>query len=153
MNIRKFLGLIVKALEKNGNGYHGGRPYSLFYVPAIQCKDGFTVSLQIHNGAYASSENGYRAKGYDWQTVEFGFPNMGEELLMPYAECGAETPDDVMGQVGSVPMDVVEKMLEKHGGVDWFKTTGVKNIPKFLKKVDLMSPEKRLDIFGLKAKK
>ena len=45
-----------------------------FYCPRVFAKDGFNVSLQIQNGNYCSSENGYRKFGHTWEEVEFGFP-------------------------------------------------------------------------------
>ena len=46
-----------------------------FFCPRIVCNDGFSISLQIHNSNYCSSENGYRTLGHTMETVEFGFPN------------------------------------------------------------------------------
>jgi hypothetical protein len=113
-----------------------------FYCPRVYAKDGFNVSLQIHYGNYCSSENGYRELGHSMQTVEFGFPSANEEAMFEYAEgygCpeyiydeveGHEIPFDISKfditeEVGSIPLDVMEAVFKKHGGIDWEKTISV----------------------------
>lgn len=114
--------------------------YTYFYCPRVYAKDGFNVSLQINNGNYCESENGYRKLGKNWIRVEFGYPSENEPLMWEYSEMweqsnydtdddgnSIETPFDlskfdVTGTVGSIPIDVMEKVFEKHGGVDWEKS-------------------------------
>jgi len=105
----------------------------LFYCPRVYAKDGFNVSLQIHNGNYCESENGYRKLGKEWIKVEFGFPSENEILMHPYSEMYGyddnyeeledKTAFNVMGTVGSIPVSVMEEVFEKHGGIDWVKST------------------------------
>lgn len=104
-------------------GYGNKMTYdnTYFFCPRIVCNDGFSISLQIHNGHYCSSENGYRTLGHTMETVEFGFPNQDEELLKEYAEY----PEDVTTTVGRLPIDVAQQIIDKHGGIDWDKTVSV----------------------------
>ena len=45
----------------------------------IVCKDGFTMSVQAHHGAYCSPRIDDAAK---YTSVEVGFPSQPESLLM-----------------------------------------------------------------------
>lgn len=83
-------------------------------TPRIFCKDGFNISIQNRYMNYCGSENGVRSFGLDWKTVEWGFPS--EEL-----------PDEEKynseGDVGGyVPMEVMDELLESHGGIDYEET-------------------------------
>lgn len=101
---------------------------TLFYCPIVFAKDGFHVSLQIHHGNYCSSENGYRMLGHTMEKVEFGSPSENEELLHEYSEMYGANEDetfDVTGKVGSIPVEILEKVFEKHGGIDWDKTISI----------------------------
>lgn len=114
-----------------------------FYCPIVYAMDGFNVSLQIHHGNYCSSENGYRELGHSMQDVEFGFPSQNEEVMFEYAEGYGlpkytfdengeynETPFnvslfDITKEVGSIPLDIMEAVFEKHGGIDWNRTISI----------------------------
>ena len=77
----------------------------------VKCADGFTVSVQggtpFHYCQPRELCNYYEA-------VELGFPSCREESIMEYAE----TAEDPTGTVyAMVPIDVVEKLIEKHGGM------------------------------------
>ena len=102
----------------------------MFYCPVIYAKDGFHISLQIHNGNYCSSENGYRQFGLTMTEVEFGFPSEEVEALKEYAE----SPDNLTQTVGNVPIDVVQKILNDKGGIDWGKTLDESNLKRFIPK-------------------
>ena len=98
-----------------------------FNCPRIHAKDGFNVSLQINNGNYCESENGYRQFGYTWKYVEFGFPSQYDELFVPYAE----EESNITEIVGSIPLKVLEEIFEKHGVIDWETTLSVENMKSF----------------------
>jgi len=104
-------------------GYDNKMTYdnTWFFCPRVVCNDGFSISLQIHNGNYCSSENGYRTLGHTIETVEFGYPNQDEELLKEYAEC----PESLTQTVGRLPIDVAQQIIDKHGGINWDKTVSV----------------------------
>lgn len=88
-----------------------------FIIPKIFCKDGFRVSVQVHNGTYCASENGYREFGLDWREVEWGYPS--EPLTDK--KYNSEDPDGT-SVGGYVPIEVMEELIEQHGGID-LKTT------------------------------
>ena len=73
--------------------------------PCIYCYDGFAMSVQDHENAYATPGS----------TSEIGFPTKEEPLIKEYAE----DPDDLTGTVyPHVPNEIVEQVIIKHGGVD-----------------------------------
>lgn len=137
MNLTLFFRLIVMSifqLEKRGvKSPYGDEKLNynntFFFCPTIYAKDGFSVSLQIHNGNYCHSENGYRKFGHTWENVEFGFPSEIEPLMVEYAE----EPDNLTNTVGNIPVSVMEEVFAKHGGIDWDTTLSVENFNKFLK--------------------
>ena len=76
----------------------------------VRCKDGFTMSVQASEYHYCIPRN----NDGPWTHVEVGFPSDREELLMPYAE-DSEHPTETV--YAYVPVEVVEKVIEKHGGL------------------------------------
>lgn len=71
----------------------------------IQCKDGFEMSIQAGARVYCEPQiNG--AKWYD--SVEIGYPNMKEELL---------PEQEVQDVWGYVPVELVDKIILKHGDI------------------------------------
>lgn len=78
-------------------------------LPVI-CKDGFTVSIQGGTEFHYCSP---RMHCCEFESVELGFPSQYDELIEEYAE-----DDNYTGTVyGFVPIEVVEKLIEKHGGI------------------------------------
>jgi hypothetical protein len=77
----------------------------------VKCKDGFQVSVQASRGHYCvpKSDTG------PWTHVEAGYPSQEEELLMPYIESGAADPTSSVYPY--VPMEIINQIAEKHGGV------------------------------------
>ena len=78
---------------------------------AVTCADGFSMSVQGHQGGYCSP----RIDGADrYESVEVGFPSEEEPLLMPYCE----DPTDPTGTVYAyVPSHTVTTVIAKHGGM------------------------------------
>lgn len=131
-----FFRLIVSSIFQKRN-YND----TLFYCPCIHAMDGFNVSLQIHNSNYANSENGYRTLGHTYKEVEFGFPSHNEPLMFEYSECYAynsvkEAVEDnynICKSVGIIPIEIMEKVFQKHGGINWQKTISIEHFNKFVK--------------------
>lgn len=94
-------------------------------MPYIVCKDGFSISLQVSNSNYCGSENGYQRFGYEWKTIEFGFPSEEEELLKEFAD-----NEDVCNSVGCITIELAEEVLAKHGGIDLDRTLSKENLEK-----------------------
>ena len=78
--------------------------------PAIECADGFTMSVQASDTHYCEP----RFIDGPYSKVEVGFPSAEEDLLMPFAE-SPEAPTKTI--YGWVPVEVVEQVIEKHGGM------------------------------------
>lgn len=79
--------------------------------PVTECADGFTISVQASEYHYCSP----RITGANqYEKVELGFPNMEEPLIADYAE----DSDDLIHTVYRyVPIEVVNKLIEKHSGI------------------------------------
>lgn len=76
-----------------------------------KCADGFEVSIQASEFHYSAPRDN---SGQYWE-VELGFPNMEPtEEVAQYAE----DKNDLTGTVyGYVPIELVDAMLEAHGGL------------------------------------
>lgn len=155
MNLTLFFRLVVMSIfqsqvtydKKNYTTEQMSYDNQLFFCPKVFAKDGFNISLQIHNGNYCSSENGYRELGHTFNEVEFGFPSEDDVLLHVHSEMYGyggwdendnEIPFDpstftAVGRVGRIPVSVLEELFEKRGGIDWEKTISVEQFNKFLK--------------------
>lgn len=90
----------------------------MFFIPRIYCKDGFNISIQVHNGNYCGSENGTRTFGLDWKLVEWGFPSEHIDGKKYNAESSPTT--NSVG--GYVEVGLIDELCEKHGGIDLAKT-------------------------------
>lgn len=156
MNLTLFFRLITMSIfqsqvvyDKISSYGRGKMSYDnqLFYCPRVIAKDGFDVSLQIHNGNYCSSNNGYRTLGDTIINVEFGFPSMNEPLMFKYSEGYGysnqydengeklpfdESTFDITNSVGSIPILVMEEVFSKHGGIDWNATISINTFEKFI---------------------
>ena len=77
----------------------------------VVCADGFSMSVQAHETAYCSPRRDY---ANPYTSVEVGFPNREEPLLLEYAE----EPDQPTATVYAwVPVQVVTTVIAKHGGI------------------------------------
>lgn len=103
MNVRQFLAITFDAKKE----YLVRKP--------IFCNDGFNVSVQASNGHYCSP----RINTDKYLSVELGFPSEEEILIKEYAENKKDLTQTVYGWT---PIEVVEEVIEKHGGIDIDKT-------------------------------
>jgi hypothetical protein len=89
-----------------------------FLLPRVFCNDGFNISIQVNHGNYCASENGIRSFGLDWKLVEWGFPSEEIDAEKFNAEDTTTT-----GSVGAyVEIELMEELINKHGGIDLMKT-------------------------------
>lgn len=109
MNIRDFLKRTYK-VDRYGLQY--GRPH-------IYCKDGFKMSVQAGRSLYCTPRTGLESGEYT--TVEIGYPNREEELILNYAEAPHIPKKTVYPYV---PTELVDQVIEKHGGIDEAATFG-----------------------------
>ena len=81
-------------------------------TPRLECADGFSISIQASDSTYCTPRvtlddvSGYSA-------FELGFPTELDELIEPFQECG----EGIAGVFPYVPREVVEQLIEKHGGI------------------------------------
>lgn len=108
--------------------------------PHITCADGFTVSIQASETHYCEPRITQYYDGKHWQkeildrwgmrgsgefesedsftpyeSVEIGYPSVVEPDILDYAEDGDDPTNTVYA---CVPVEIVDKVLEKHGGIE-----------------------------------
>ena len=97
---------VIEFLESS---FDPSNPYLVRH--RICCKDGFSISVQGGTEFHYCSP---RRHCNQYIEVELGFPSAADPLLEDYAE----DPSDPTGTVyGYVPIEVVESLVEKHGGM------------------------------------
>jgi hypothetical protein len=80
--------------------------------PPLLCIDGFSVSIQANSSAYCYPRED-NCKLYE--NVELGYPSKFDDLIYEWAEDDSAPCRTVYGYV---PVDVVNRLIEKHGGYD-----------------------------------
>lgn len=113
MKTNDFINAMLSMLGINGQNYQ----FNYFHLPRIYCKDGFSISVQVNEGSYSGSENGYRKFGNEWKLVEWGFPSEAIDSVKYNSES-----EDTIGSVGSVEIELIDELLESHGGIDILAT-------------------------------
>nr|DAG29222.1 MAG TPA: hypothetical protein [Caudoviricetes sp.] len=79
--------------------------------PPIVCPDGFKISVQASKFHYCSPRID---NALEYTKVELGFPNQVDDSIIKYAE---DEDSPLKTVYGYVPIDVVEKLIKKHGGI------------------------------------
>lgn len=74
------------------------------------CKDGFSISVQASKLHYCEPR---KDKAWPYNSVELGFPSELDDLIEEFAE-DDDTTDTVYPYV---PIEIVNKLIEKHGGI------------------------------------
>ena len=79
--------------------------------PAIKCKDGFTMSVQVSKDHHCTprSDNG------PYSHVEVGYLAQYEPALIPYAEFKNKPLNNTL--FNNVPVAIVNALIAKHGGL------------------------------------
>ena len=78
--------------------------------PRVHCADGFSVSVQASQHHYCRPRIDSAEK---YNAVELGYPSAADDLITDYAEDNSYT-DTVYGYV---PVEIVDRLIEKHGGI------------------------------------
>ena len=95
---------ILDYMKANRNKDHS------WLTKRIECNDGFSISVQGSEFAYCKP----REPDADYYEVECGFPSEKPDLIMGYAE----RPEDPTGTVyGYVPINLVQELIDLHGGI------------------------------------
>ena len=88
--------------------------------PRVVCNDGFSVSVQAGlYGAYydeVSVIHGLDLGFVCYRSVELGYPSVDDPIIHDYME---DLSSDVYPYV---PVEIVEQLIQKHGGINWDKT-------------------------------
>ena len=105
-----------KYMSVRKHSYLDGDVATITRNPLVVCKDGFVMSVQVGESLY-SSPRSYTTE--DYAEAEVGFPSERESLLEAYVEGYCDEDDDYTDMVYPyVPCDLIDKVIEKHGGVD-----------------------------------
>ena len=83
--------------------------------PRIICNDGFSMSVQGSEYHYCSP----RKNKNEYYEMEIGFPSKREQLILNYAEQKHKPKKTVYGYV---PVNLIDEVIKKHGGIDKEKT-------------------------------
>lgn len=78
----------------------------------LKCVDGFTMSVQGSEYSYSCPRRNGEATQYS--EMEIGFPNEKESLILEYSE-QPEIPTETV--YGYVPVELIQKVIDKHGGL------------------------------------
>lgn len=79
--------------------------------PRLYCNDGYSISVQASWVHYCKPRlNGVQ----DYESVELGYPSMEDELINEYSEDDSDYTNTVYGYV---PIEIVEELINKHGGI------------------------------------
>jgi hypothetical protein len=113
MNVNDYLAKTYK--ERRVYTFDGRTHIDIEVRPRVVCADGYSVSIQASENHYCSPRvTFYPLRCWNhYDEVELGYPNMVEEELLEYAD-GEDPLDSVYG---FVPVTLVDKILEKHGGI------------------------------------
>lgn len=118
MKTNDFINAFLKMLGINEHNYQ----FNYFHLPRIYCKDGFNISIQVNSGNYCGSENGWREFGKEWKGVEWGYPSEEIDSVKYNSES-----EDTIGSVGCIETELIDELLESHGGIDILATLGNAN--------------------------
>lgn len=113
MKTNDFINAFISMMGITESNYQ----YNIFYLPRIYCKDGFNISVQVNDVSYSGSENGYRIFGKEWKLVEWGFPSEAIDSVKYNSES-----ENTIDSVGSVEIELIDELLESHGGIDILAT-------------------------------
>lgn len=80
----------------------------------VFCKDGFSISIQASRGHYCEPRETFEGP---YEKVELGYPNKFDPMIANYAEEGDDTRLFTRSVYPYVPIEVVDNLLEKHGGI------------------------------------
>ena len=95
--------------EFNEKTYQPENEYPM--KPQIICNDGFKMSVQGSRTHYSTP----RSNLDFYSNMEIGYPSEKVEEFMEYVEDKDKPTDTVYGYV---PSDIIQQVIEKHGGIN-----------------------------------
>lgn len=84
-----------------------------YFNRRVICADGYSVSIQASDSAYCQPRKDFKDIAM-YHSFELGFPSEKDETIMEYCE---DARDPIGTVYPYVPREVVEKLIEKHGGI------------------------------------
>ena len=108
MHINEFYKICLLVMEVNQSLIY--TDYRRISMPRIVCEDGWKVSVQCGKGLY-SIPRADRMPSYT--AFELGYPSDHEPLLDGYAE----NSDNWCCIYLYVPIELIDQVIEKHGGI------------------------------------
>lgn len=95
-----------KHIKESGSGHR-----NFWDAPRIVCQDGFSMSIQASEFHYCTP----RVTGaFPYSSIEIGFPSRRIPEAHEYAE---EPKRHTKTVFGYVPVEIVNEIIRKHGGV------------------------------------
>lgn len=85
----------------------------LYKRPRVVCKDDFGVSIQASSTHYCTPQSD--EENINFKNVELAYPSRKDDLILKFAENRDNPTSTVYPQV---PIEIVNQLLEKHGGID-----------------------------------
>lgn len=106
---------VLEFLEATKPGADIEEKWKRIYVrPRAQFADGFNVSIQCSKIHYCAYHDGHHGDIHELISVELGFPSEIEEMILEYAE---DKDDPCESVYGYVPIEIMEEVCKKHGGI------------------------------------
>ena len=107
MTLTEWINDTTKVFGLEGLEFQNGRP-------EIFCQDGFRLTVQTEGGTvYSTYEDTY--KGREYKTLDVSEISAEEKLLKPYEHLFKDGDYEEL-VYAYVPFEVVECIIEKHGG-------------------------------------
>lgn len=86
------------------------------FVPRVVCADGFSISIQCNHRSYCLPQQDYTET---YHAMELGYPSSLDEVTKSIIGDYAETRDTTETVFGYVPTEIIDQLLEAHGGIKW----------------------------------
>tara|TARA_R110000824_G_scaffold169965_7_gene347161 strand:+ start:2688 stop:3089 length:402 start_codon:yes stop_codon:yes gene_type:complete len=119
--INQFLSKTYKRYPQNDD-LAGTDNVALVTRPTLVCNDGFTMSVQASSAHMCTPKQSFKpdlkhgSKRY--YRVEVGFPSENIPEFLDYLDWPVEEVDSTNSIYAYVPVEAVEEVIVKHGGID-----------------------------------
>lgn len=101
--------VLRQCVNSYGRDYNGTEREKRIF-PAMVCADGFEMSVQGHWGGYCEPRGDFEPQ---YRSVEVSTAPQAEQLLVAHGG----TDYDEFSIYGYVPIELIEKIVVKHGGL------------------------------------
>lgn len=91
-------------------------PFRVAFAPRLVCQNGFSMLVNGNKRAYCKPQSDVGP----WTHVEVSFPSSSVDLILPTVEVfdyGDDETDPTQTIYGNVPVEVVDQLIESHGGI------------------------------------